>query len=103
VLRRYWQQSDAGHDRDVVAAWVRTHDLTHARAETGPVPPEAAPVDLAKCASCAEPRTARDTRHIDADDGLCAQCRTVDNEPVPLPATDADEVQAPQRALVTVA
>jgi hypothetical protein len=103
VLRRYWQQSSAGHDRDVVAAWVRTHDLTDTQAPTTPVAPEAAPVELARCASCAEPRTARDTRHINIEDGLCTPCRTVDNEPVPLPTTDADEVQAPQRALVAVA
>jgi hypothetical protein len=101
VLRRYWQQSAAGRDRETIAAWVRDHHLTSTAAQLGP---ESALVECAPCSSCVEPRSVRDLRHVETDDGLCAQCRAVSSEPTaPDASTNTGTVDLSRRELVAVA
>jgi hypothetical protein len=90
LLRRYWQQSTSPHDRDVIAAWVGSHDLTAIQNGITTTGQEPASDELTVCASCGDPRTSRDLRHVRDDDGLCLQCR----------AASTDEAREPQLAAV---
>lgn len=81
LLRRYWQQAGNDKDRAVVAAWVRDHHTAEDPALAVPAPRTPASTgDGVRCTSCGEPRSSRDTRHLNVDDGLCVDCRAVDHD-----------------------
>lgn len=89
LLRRYWQQTPAPEDRATIARWV---DLHHAATSSikplAEVPPAAEP-ERDACTTCGAARRARDRRHVNPDDGLCAACRALDTEPPINPFPDA--------------
>jgi hypothetical protein len=73
LLRRYWQQSTAD-TRTVITEWVNRNTITDSTAPT----PQTDADEPATCSTCGQPRRARD---LNAVDGLCADCRALEDDP----------------------
>lgn len=62
-----WRSAPTATAQGVIVEFAQTHL---------PAKPAATPAaDLGVCATCPDPRTARDLRGITEDDGMCAACR----------------------------
>jgi hypothetical protein len=75
LLRRYWQQSTAD-TRNVITEWVKQNTITD------PVAPnlQTDADQPAMCSTCGRPRRARD---LNASDGLCTDCRAMEDDRPP--------------------
>ncbi len=73
-LRAEWGRYSDPADRDTVATWVAANVPQSAEDTAAP--------ELSVCQTCGEQRRPRDVRHLPADDGECAECRSlVDSVP----------------------
>lgn len=96
ILRNEWKRA-TGADRDVIAAWVAAHLTGQTGDTTEPTATESAPTDTdtpATCGQCGlDPNTVDRAETISLVDGLCEQCRDL-NDYMRQPAEDSADDSA---------